>query len=209
MSAKSTAEEKVVSLISAKLAEESFSFDQSLFVKDSDAKEDIFSLQFTKYGKVTQVYCMAAVGIKEIEAIKKAQKGVYGIPPKHSFSVAIDIWRVSPERKYQFDSNRSEELKAAIEGVLSDFQDIALPYYEQFHGVCDVDTALNSAPLQPARDNISPHLRCYTGVIASKLSGRANHNEVVQAYEKKLETSAKGFYLGTFRNLVQKLEDGA
>lgn len=87
------------------------------------------------------------------------------------------------------------------------FREVALPYYERFSDLCEIDRVLNDEPNARTPHRGMNWLRCATGLIVARLVGRPNYDELVAVYRKTLETTDKGFYVSRFEDLVDSLRD--
>lgn len=93
-----------------------------------------------------------------------------------------------------------------VSGLISTiFNDFALPYFKKFRSIDAIDEELNAAPLEENANRGIPYFRCTTGVIVAKLVGRADYDDLVQIYTKRMKISDKGFYLKRFQALVDSL----
>jgi hypothetical protein len=109
-------------------------------------------------------------------------------------------------RACEFWLEDSSALSSVASNILDVFNQFGLPYFEKFGSISAIDKELNSNPTERVPNRALPWLRCSTGVIVAKLSGRSDYDELVHIYTDMMRRVSKGFYLERFEALLRSLE---
>ena len=89
-------------------------------------------------------------------------------------------------------SERSE-LDFVVEKVLSMFNSVALPYYQRFNTIDDIDSVLNDNPTEVSVHANAQYFRCPNALIVAKLAKRQDYNELEKIYNERMSTVSEVF----------------
>jgi len=81
----------------------------------------------------------------------------------------------------------------------------ALPFFERFRSLTDIDGALNGSPTARCHYQSLEYFRCAKGLIAAKLVDRPGLSALADAYTRRLKADNNAFYLPRFMRLVSAL----
>ncbi len=177
-----------------------FAKSEKMFFRNSDNKVDLIGLAIADRGEHLEVEPFLGVRFPKIEDIIQAESGLYGLPNKLSFTVGI---RLPGDLILYRDENEAGNIAADIGRRIKESGE---PFFGCFQNIGEVDAALNSDPNARCPVDLNAPDRCSHGIIASKLVGRSNHNELIQIYSTQLGRISNGFWLGRFEKLVAYLE---
>ena len=181
---------------------------KNLFVRKIEKNiSDRFMLVSPYSYSAWQVRPSVAIRIEILEDIyhqvsgyeKKNQQGTPSIGNSIGSMMFGDV------QKCQFAMSSIADVMHTAEKLESVFNDIALPYYQKYGSIKAIDELLNSQPNEQSRHRL-PWERCATGIIAAKLVGRNDYDNLVNIYTEKLKVIQNGFYSDKFRKLVKVLE---
>jgi len=120
---------------------------------------------------------------------------------------AIGAMVSGDNRACEYLLEKRSEVVSVTEKIVRVFHAFALPYFARFNSLAAIDAELNDKPTERTPQRVVPWLRCATGVIVAKLTGRINYNQLVEIYTDVMSNSEKGFYFGRFQALVKSLEE--
>jgi hypothetical protein len=93
------------------------------------------------------------------------------------------------ERK-KYSIRREDDVESVIREALSDIRTYILPYFEKNISIERIDQILNHRPEeQIVHSFVYPH-RAMMGLIAAKLTGNTNYNQLVSIYDAELVEAA-------------------
>ena len=113
----------------------------------------------------------------------------------------VDSFRIRLESK--------EDLEPAICEAIRVYEQFAIPYFDRFRDLKEIDAVINDRPRQSCIHIIMPYERCSTGLIVAKLTGRSNYGELAEYYGSLMKNGNNGFYWRHFEALLQDLASGA
>lgn len=116
----------------------------------------------------------------------------------------IERLKKSDDTLASFDLKKLTDLEHVHDLVLDCLYNYALPYYERYDTLQSIDHCLNDDPTDLS--STGPIYKGIKGVIASKLTARENHEEIVKAYTEYYTNFADGFYLKQYQKVVDLLE---
>ena len=148
-----------------------------------------------------------SVGVR-FEAVEQAFHRTSTFEPefqRDTDTVAVDLWRIHGKNGYQLPVHHDSDVPAVVDRIVAIFRNDAEPYYSQFGDLKAVDVAINGHPLEKCVHRVMPSLRCSTGAIVAKLTGREDYTALVASYREQLQQDANGFYLPPFEALIADL----
>lgn len=127
---------------------------------------------------------------------------------KETPTIGSEIGRILTGRSgdCEFLLDFSASIPRVATEIVEVFRKHALPYYEKFSSLREIDHALNDHPRHDTPHRIATWLRCATGLIVARLVGRPDYQRLVRIYTSQLRWCDKGFYLSRFLDLVKSLE---
>jgi hypothetical protein len=178
------------------------------FVRRHDDVTDIFQLTCLDGKPGLRVQPGVAVRFDLVEEIFHRTSGFEVKHQKDTPTIGSKVGNIlsGSNRTCEFQIESRAHLQRATEGVLSVFLEFALPYFEKYSSLQAVDAELNTRPTERTPNRIAPWLRCATGVIVAKLTGRTDYDELVRVYTDVMKHSDRGFYLARFQALVESLK---
>jgi hypothetical protein len=197
-------------LVGAALAKHGFKLKaaKESFVRQHDGETDIFQLVCLDGKPGWRIQPNVGVRIERVEAIFHETSG---FEPRYqndtpTIGSAVGNITAGDNRACEFLLEDSCGLSSVAENIVDVFERIGLPYFDRFSSISAIDRELNSDPTKRTPNRVLPWLRCSTGVIVAKLSGRADYGKLVEIYLDALRKSDKGFYLKRFEALLRSLE---
>lgn len=109
-------------------------------------------------------------------------------------------------RDCEFLVELESEVSSTSEQILKIFYTFALPYFEKYKSLTAIDAELNDKPTERTPNRAATWLRCATGVIVAKLTGRPDYEQLAKIYTDVMRRVGGGFYLERFLALVKSLD---
>jgi hypothetical protein len=165
-------------------------------------------LQFAVLDDETSYRICPSVGVRfdDVEEIFHRTSGFEPEYQNDTATVGVNLWGDNGGNDYQIPLRGAEEVDAVVSQVSTIFRENALPYFAQFCSLVAVDSAVNDQPTLPCIHRSLPCLRCSTGAIVAKLTGRKNYDELISIYHAVMRVDSNGFYLPDFEALLSDLE---
>ncbi len=120
-------------------------------------------------------------------------------------TVGVDLWRIHGKEGYELPVLKKSDVPSVVDRLLEIFRTDAEPYFCHFRDLNAVDMAVNEHPQDQCVHRVMPSLRCSTGAIVARLTGRRDFDALVASYREQLQHFSNGFYLPPFDALVQNL----
>ena len=185
-----------------------YSGKDGIFIRALEGVSHFFYLRFLKSQGGYEVEPGAGIRIDVVETIFHKVSGVPLEDQRDSASIGIALHRLSGNRAPRvLWLTAPADVTPAANGLIRVFEDHALPYYEKCSTVEAVDVLLNDEAWENSPHTVLEWNRAAIGLIAAKLSGRRNFDELVGVYREKLGRISRGFYLARFEKLVTILEE--
>jgi len=176
------------------------------FMTSSEKRTEVLQLAVLNDRPGYRICPSVCVRFDEVEDIFHRTSGWEPEYQKDTPTVGVDLWRVHGKEGYQIPLRGAEEVEAVVSRLSTIFRENALPYYAQFCSLAAVDAALNDQPTQPCIHRGLPWLRCSTGAIVAKLTGRKNYDELISIYHTFLYVDNYGRHLPSFEALLSDLQ---
>lgn len=183
------------------------------FIRRDDGRTDVFQLVFldNKIDNKSGWRIQLSIGVR-VEVIEEIFHRTSGFAPKYrGDTVTIGDFAgnllFGDDEKLEFPLNSLDDIDPVASRLVAVFYDFALFYFDKFKSIAEIDDELNSNPHEKNQNRVVPWLRCSTGAIAAKLTGRPNYREVIEIYTERMRISDKGFYLKRFEALLESLDD--
>lgn len=107
--------------------------------------------------------------------------------------------------QYRFDLVNEEQIKSISKSLLLLFEKEALPFFDKFATLKDLDDILNNTPEDTAlTGSITKGSKA---LILARLTNRANYAELKDFYYNYYRSFCSGFYLSNYINLVRYLDN--
>ena len=197
-------------LIAAPLANHGFKLKtaKDSFLRKHDSETDIFQLVCLDGKPGWRIQPNVAVRIERVEAIFHQTSGFEPKYQSDTPTIGGFVGNIADgdNRACEFLLEDNRDLSLVAGNIVNVFIQIGLPYFDKFRSISEIDKELNSSPTERTPHRVAPWLRCSTGVIVAKLSGRPDYGELVEIYLDVIRKSDKGFYLRRFEALLQSLE---
>ncbi|MGH9764464.1 MAG: hypothetical protein ACREAC_26825, partial [Blastocatellia bacterium] len=107
----------------------------------------------------------------------------------------------------QFQLDSFAEIGGVADQLSGVFREFAVPYFEHWSSLAEIDAELNSEPTKRSIHRSLAWFRCSTGIIVARLIGRPDYEELVTIYTDIMTRDNKGFYLKRFIPLIKSLEE--
>jgi hypothetical protein len=180
----------------------------STFRRKRNGVTDLFQIVCPDGKSGWRIHPNVGVRIDRVEDIFHQTSGFEPEFQKDTPTIGNDVGHLTGGgyRGCEFWLEDSSAVSSVASDIVGVFEKFALPYFEKFGSVSAIDQELNSAPTERTANRGLPWLRCATGVIVAKLSGRRDYDELVEIYTDKMRSVSKGFYLERFEALLRSLE---
>lgn len=192
-----------------RLAKYDFSFRPAVEVYVRNCPEGVSQLFYVRsYKSGSSLVVEPGVGIRidRIEEIFHRTSGFEAEYQPTTPTIGAELWRLEGQSQaFRYRLNQEGDVGLVTEELSRAFAEKALPYFESYSTVEAVDRLLNEAPMEKTPHRVMDWLRASTGIIAAKMTGRQNYDELVAVYRKRVERLDKGFYLPQYEALVHGL----
>jgi len=183
-------------------------FDSS-FWRRGDSRSLRFGVGVVDHETVVYLGATAGIRFEEIEVICHEASG---LPADiHAETVTIAAPNLSPNGRPEENVGRLAngaapdsvgKLAATAERL---FTSLAVPFFDRFKTIQDADVVLNSQPSVNSPYLVPDYERCCRGLVAAKLVGRPNLQDLLTIYIDRMQKTANGFYFKRFMRLVTLL----
>jgi hypothetical protein len=109
-------------------------------------------------------------------------------------------------RSCEFRLASLSDVTAVTTEILRVFREFALPYFDKYSSLPEIDAELNDKPQERTPNRGMSWLRVSTGIIVARLVGRDDYLQLVEMYEERMRRENNGFYLKRFQRLLESLE---
>lgn len=97
------------------------------------------------------------------------------------------------------------DVNRAVSEAEGIFMTGALPFFDRFRTLDDVNMLLNGEPESPSPFRVAEYERCCRGLIVAKLVQTPNIQDLLATYSDRMKREADGFFLKRFMRLVNSL----
>lgn len=111
---------------------------------------------------------------------------------------------VDEPNKYSYMLTEESQIDELASLYLSAFDELALPFFQKYDDLDVMEKIINSDPYDIKFTG--PIFKGSKGLILAKLTKRDNYDELVRRYTHYYEQLSDGFYLPSFKALVDSLE---
>jgi hypothetical protein len=200
----------VIETVQAELKSSGFALHRSSesFRRRHQGTTDIFQLVCLNGKPGWRIQPNVGVRVDRVEEIFHKTSGFEERYQKGTPTIGSSVGNIlaNDNRACEFLLESYGDIASVTESIVHVFQDFALQYFEKFGSLNAIDAELNDAPTQRTRHRVVPLLRCSTGLIVAKLTGRPEYDQLVQIYNDVMRHSDRGYYLAQFESLVSSLE---
>jgi hypothetical protein len=181
---------------------------RQVFVRSSGDAVHFFQIRFIPRGGLTFVEPSVGIRLGVIEDTFHKTSGFEQEFQAGTSTIGGEVWRIMgvSAKEHQYQLRSSSDVRDVVAAVKRDFEGTALPYFDSYSSTEAVDKLLNDDPEEKSPHRMMEWLRASTGLIAARLTGRANYDSLVQIYREKVQRLDRGFYLPQFESLVRSLE---
>lgn len=134
---------------------------------------------------------------------KKYQKGTDTVG--RSTGDLLDHSDIPHTRKGRYHLATMADVGPVTDAIMQAYHEAGPPFYKYWSSLAVIDAELNDKPEVFLPYISVPWFRCSKGLIAAKLVGRSNFEELVAFYTAVVANADKGFYLKWFQPLVASL----
>jgi hypothetical protein len=197
-------------LVAARLAKRGFNLKaaKDSFVRQHNGETDMFQLVCLDGKPGWRIQPNVAVRIERVEEIFHQTSGFEPKYQKDTPTIGSSVGNITAgnNRACEFLLEDDHNVSSVAESIVDIFGRIGLPYFDKFRRISAIDNELNANPTERTPNRVLPWLRCSTGVIVAKLSGRSDYAKLAEVYSDVMRKSDKGFYLKRFESLLRSLE---
>jgi hypothetical protein len=178
------------------------------FIRRRDGITYIFQLVCLEARPGWRIQPDVAVRIDRVEEIFHRTSGFEPRYQKDTPTVGGAIGNImqGDNRACEFLLESDSDIASVSQESVRVFREFAVPYFNRFSSLSEIDAELNDAPTERTPHRVAPWLRCAPGLIVAKLTGRPNYDQLVDIYGDVMRRSDEGFYLKRFEALVKSLE---
>lgn len=192
--------DKNLNSLGFKLANENNSF-----IRTNDDLSEKFQLVILNDGPGYRICPSASVRFEKVEGIFHRTSGYESEYQKGTPTLGLDFWRLYGKDGYQIPLNTEDDLDICASHILTIFNEKAKKYFSDFDSLISVDRVVNDRPYEKCIHRIMPWLRCSTGAIVARLTGREKYDQLISIYQEALRKDANGYYLPRFESLLSDL----
>jgi hypothetical protein len=176
------------------------------FVRSVDVGRFYFLLDFAEY-QALHVQPTVRVRVDAVEEVFHRTSGFEKKYQPDTPTIAVTLQNLARDPlTYEYVVGDPADVGVVIDQLESDFDKVALPYFERYSDLRMIDVALNENPEADSVHYLMDYLRCAHGLIVARMVGRPNYRDLVEVYRRKLAQISNGFYLPKFEALVADLE---
>ncbi len=128
----------------------------------------------------------------------KYQKGT------HTIGLSLNAY-VGEMGKYKYILTEESQIDKLASFYLSAFDEHVLPFFREYDDMNVMEKIINADPYDPKFTGSI--FKGSKGLILAKLTGRDNYDELVKRYTRYYEELSNGFYLASFKALVEDMEN--
>lgn len=190
--------QKIFTKLESEFLELGFKFSKSKdrYEKVTNGCRLIYSFFF--YKRSNEIAIEIFVLIEHIKTAKIYKKAT-GHTLSNTIGNEVGIIVKNPDGKMK--DHRSEDLTIQSENdvnqlekdILKYFKQVAMPYYESNGSLEKIDEILNANTNEITVHANTQYFRCPNGLIVARLINRANYDELVSIYDKKMEDVSELF----------------
>jgi len=193
------------------LAEEGFKLVEATgwFERQRNDMADYYAFEF--YKEVRGYRIQPAIHLRS-HTMDQIYHKISGVKPKervYDTAIAFVIWRVfGKEKTYECKLESEDDVKPAAQKLIRVFKKIALPFFDKYTSIADIDRLYNSDPETP---NYWMYLvdfwtRIAYATIAAKLAGNPRYQTLVRKYKEALKESDEDWRADQYEKLLKVLE---
>lgn len=176
------------------------------FLRQTDGRTEKFQLVVLNDRPGYRICPCVGVRFEAVEQIFHKTSTFEPEFQKDTDTVGVNLWHIHGKDGYQLPVHDESDVTPVVDRILEIFRNVAVPYFSEFSDLKAVDVAVNDHPQQKCVHRVMPSLRCSTGVIVARLTGRDDYDALVATYREQLQQDANGFYLPPFEALVEDLK---
>ncbi len=161
------------------------------FIKSEDGYDLLFYLIYTKWTSCVTVTAYAYIRHKEVE---KIYTKLIGGRWKANWTLGNEICKIknSPDGRKEVNEDcticieSNQDITNAIKVLQDFFNSIALPFYENYTKLSQIDLLYNEPPFEEMPVLVQRTLgdQCMKGLIVAKLIKRKNYDELVAIFDR-------------------------
>jgi hypothetical protein len=110
---------------------------------------------------------------------------------------------INDGREYRFFIFSEDEIDEVVSGLFDLFERVALPFYQKYQSIENIDRGLNEKPDDSSLTGLI--FKGFKGLIVAKLINRSDYKDLVEMYFGHYQQFADGFYLSDFEKLISEL----
>jgi hypothetical protein len=201
---------KISQQLKAKFLSKGFDYKKSsnLFIRKISGYTHYFYIDQLAWSDHYSVNVRLYISVKQVEDFLEKILG----KQRNRFTLGGDIGKIkfSPDGKTVVNKSIGiiimfeKDVDAAAETLASYFDDIALPFFDQYSNLKAVDEILNSAPFDnvPAYASGNFDTRCMKGLIVAMLVANLEYDNLVKVYDKEMATTFQDFRQDAMKTFV-------
>jgi hypothetical protein len=178
------------------------------FVRRRGEVSDFFQLVCLDGKPGYRIQPNVGVRLEQVEHIFHQASGIESKYQKDTPTMgsSIGMLLTGDSRSCEFLVESGSDVAMMAGQIVGTFHEFAMPYYERWGSLIAIDAELNSKPSERSHHRPLAWQRCSTAIIAAKLVGRPDYDQLAGFYTEVMKRDNKGFHLGRFQALLMTLK---
>jgi hypothetical protein len=197
----------VLSFLKTELSHHGFKLNESLgeFTRNSNDGWSQFHLTFLNRDACWEINLGMLIRKNIVEDIY--HRASYYEPKYHKTTPTIGITienYLNDDKEHRYYLNSESDLDFCITGIIEDFKNIALPFFDKYQSLEAIEKAINVKSGKSIFSGVK--YEGNMGIILAKLVNNPDFDYYKNHYFKYYSEKDDGFYLEEFKNILKELD---